>query len=248
MAAAHPSTSGQIGGMILIVSSNWSKHMKNWWIDTSGSGVVSSMTIKAMSQDITIFGTYWPFIRAGARTSEAAGSLWTQLLEQYLQPIGIQETPREYVKSQISQQMVRRLGKERNTCALIGDLNGRLTHQEPGAGPVILYLMCGKGWIPFLHTALCGTNIYPIRTFWRSKGSRTCPDHAFIHSTSEHILTPSGAYVLVGLSELSDGHHILGVAFQVADGPIPASMNVPKQHHTHKRKAPMRPKTPKDME
>ena len=141
--------------------------------------------------------------------------------------------------------MVRRLGKEHNTCALIGDLNGRLTHQEPGAGPVILDLMCGKGWIPFLHTAPCGTNIYLIRTFWQSNGSRTCPDHAFIHSTSEQILTPSGAYVLDGLSEQSDGHHILGVAFQVADGHIPASMKVPKQHHTHKRKALMRPKRPK---
>jgi hypothetical protein len=210
--------------------------------------VVSSVTIKAMSQDKTIFGTYWPFMGAGAQTSEAGGSLWNQLLDQYLHPKVIQENPREYVEGQIAQQMVRRLGKERNTCALIGDFNGRLTQQEPGAGPVILDLMCGKGWIPFLHTAPRGTNIYPIRTFWRSTGSRTCPDHAFIHSTSEQILTPSGAYVLDGLSELSDGHHILGVAFQVADGPIPATMKIPKQHHTHKRKAPMRPKTPKDME
>ena len=56
-----------------------------------GSGVVSSVTIKAMRQDITIFGTYWPFVRAGAQTSDAAGSLWTQLLEQYLQPNGIHE-------------------------------------------------------------------------------------------------------------------------------------------------------------
>ena len=63
----------------------------------SGSGVVSSVTIKAMSQDITIFGTYWPFMRAGAQTSEAGGSLWNQLLDQYLQPNGIQENPREYV-------------------------------------------------------------------------------------------------------------------------------------------------------
>jgi hypothetical protein len=107
--------------------------------------VVSSVTIKTISQDITIFGTYWPFMRAGAQTSDAAGFLWTQLLEQYLQPNGFQENPREYVESQISQQMVRRLGKERNTCALIGDLSGRLTLQEPGAGPVILDLMCGKG-------------------------------------------------------------------------------------------------------
>ena len=93
-----------------------------------------------------------------------------------------------------------------------------------------------------------GTNIYPIQTYWRSTGSRTCPDHAFIHSTSEQILTPSGAYVLEGLSELSDGHHILGVAFQVTDGLIPATMKIPKKHHTHKRKAPMRTKTPKDKE
>ena len=174
-------------------------------------------------------------MRAGAQTSEASGSLWNQLLDQYLQPNGIQKNPREYVEGQISQQMVHRLGKERNTCALIEDFNGRLTQQEPGAGPVILDLMCGKGWIPFLHTAPRGTNIYPIRTFWRSTGSRTCPDHAFIHSTSEQTLTPSGAYVLDGLSELSDGHHILGVAFQVADGPIPASMRIPKQHQTNKR-------------
>ena len=66
--AAQPSTSVQIGGMILIVSNKWSKHIKNWWKDPSGSGVVSSVTIKAMSQDITIIGTYWPFMRAGAQT------------------------------------------------------------------------------------------------------------------------------------------------------------------------------------
>ena len=155
----------RIGGMILIVSNKWSKHIKDWWKDPSGSGVVSSVTIKAMSQDITIFGTYWPFMRVGAQTSEASGSLWNQLLDQYLQPNGLQENPREYVEGQISQQMVRRLGKERNTCALIGDFNGRLTQQEPGAEPVIMDLMCGKGWLPFLHTAPRGTNIYPIRTF-----------------------------------------------------------------------------------
>ena len=84
-------------------------------------------------------------MRVGAQTSEASGSLSNQLLDQYLQPNGLQENPREYVEGQISQQMVRRLGKERNTCALIGDFNGRLTQQEPGAGPVILDLMCGKG-------------------------------------------------------------------------------------------------------
>ena len=50
------------------------------------------------------------------------------------------------------------------------------------------------------------------------------------------------------LLELSDGHHTLGVAFQVADGPIPESMKDPKQHHTHKRKAPGRPRTSKDLE
>ena len=200
MEAIKSDISGCIGGMILIVSSKWSKHIKDWWKDPSGSGVVSSVTINAMSQDITIFGTYWPFLRAGTQTSEAAGSLWTQLREQYLQPNGIQENSREYVESQISQQMVCRLGKERNTCALIGDLNGRLTPQEPGAGPVILDLMCGKGWIPFLHTALRGTGLHPIRTFWRSTSSCTCPNHAFVHSTSEQILTPSGAYVLDGLS------------------------------------------------
>jgi hypothetical protein len=69
----HPS--GRIGGMILIVSNKWSKHIKDWWKDPSGAGVVSSVTIKAMSQDITILGTYWPLMRAGAQTSEAAGSL-----------------------------------------------------------------------------------------------------------------------------------------------------------------------------
>ena len=108
---------------------------------------------QSMSQDITIFGTYWPFMRTGAQTSEAWGSLWNQLLDQYLHPNGIRDNPREYVEGQISQQTVRRLGKERNTCAIIGDFNGRLTQQEPGAGPVILDLMCGKRWIPFLHTA-----------------------------------------------------------------------------------------------
>ena len=122
-----PLPQGRIGGMILIVSCKWSKHIKDWWKDPSGFGVVSSVTIQAMSQDITIFGTYWPFIREGAQTSDSAGSLWTQLQTSYLLPNGIQETPREYVESQLTRQMVRRLGKERNTCALIGDLNGRMT-------------------------------------------------------------------------------------------------------------------------
>ena len=72
-----------------------------------------------------------------------------------------------------------------------------------------------------------------------ARGSkRTCPDHAFVHSTSKHLLTPSGAYVMEGLSELSDGHHILGVAFHVVDGPIPASMKIPKHHHVYKRLPP----------
>ena len=106
-----PNTTGRIGGMFLIVSNKWSKHIKDWCKDPSGSGVVSSVTIKAMSQDITIFGTYWPFMRVGAQTSEASGSLWNQLLEQYLLPNGLQENPREYVEGHISQQMVRRLGK-----------------------------------------------------------------------------------------------------------------------------------------
>ena len=70
-----PNATGCIGGMILIVSNKWSKHIKDWWKDPSGSGVVSSVTIKAMSQDITIFGTYWLFMRVGAQTSEASGSL-----------------------------------------------------------------------------------------------------------------------------------------------------------------------------
>jgi hypothetical protein len=59
--------------MILIASKKWSKHIKDWWKDPSNSGVVSSVTIKAMSQDIPIFVTYWPLMRAGAQTSDAAG-------------------------------------------------------------------------------------------------------------------------------------------------------------------------------
>ena len=51
-----------------------------------------------------------------------------------------------------------------------------------------------------------------------------------------------------GLSELSDGHHILGVAFHVVDGPVPASMKIPKKHHTHKRLPPSRPRLPKNLE
>jgi hypothetical protein len=144
---------GRIGGMLLIVSCKWSKHIKDWWKDPSGFGVVSSVTIQAMSQDITIFGTYWPFIRKGAQTSDAAGSLWSQLQTAYLTPNGLQDTPREYVENQLTHQMVRRLGKERNTCALIGDLNGRMTQSDRGAGPYILDTMCSKGWIPFLQTA-----------------------------------------------------------------------------------------------
>ena len=49
------------------------------------------------------------------------------------------------MEGQIGQQIVRRLGKERSTCALIGDLNGCFIDSEPGAGPVILDFMRGKG-------------------------------------------------------------------------------------------------------
>ena len=34
--------------------------------------------------------------------------------------------------------------------------------------------------------------------------------------------------MLEELTELSDGHHILGVCFHVVDGPIPPSMKVPQ--------------------
>ena len=69
--------------MLLIVSNKLSKHIRDWWKDPCGLGVVSSVIIQAMSQDITIFGTYWPFLREGMHFSESAGSLWNQLLEQY---------------------------------------------------------------------------------------------------------------------------------------------------------------------
>ena len=95
---ADPLPQGRIGGMLLIVSCKWSKHIKDWWKDPSGSGVMSSVTIQAMSQDITIFGTYWPFIRKGAQTSDSAGSLWTQLQTAYLTPNGIQETHESTLK------------------------------------------------------------------------------------------------------------------------------------------------------
>ena len=129
-----------------------------------------------MSQDITIFGTYWPFLREGMHSLESAGSLWNQLLEQYLRPIGSSDNPREYVEGQVSQQMVRRLGKEHNTCAIIADFNGRLSANEPGAGPIILDLMCSKGWIPFLHTAATETQLHPVRMYWRRGGTCTCSD------------------------------------------------------------------------
>jgi hypothetical protein len=87
--------------LILIVSNKWSKHIKDWWKSPFGAGVVSSVTIKAMSQDITIFRTYWPFLRTGAQTSEAVESLWTQLLEYYLQPNGIKDNPQEYVGGEL---------------------------------------------------------------------------------------------------------------------------------------------------
>ena len=51
-----------------------------------------------------------------------------------------------------------------------------------------------------------------------------------------------------GLLELLDGHHILGVAFHVANGSIPASMKIPKQHHTHKRPPPTQPRSLKNLE
>ena len=72
--------------MLLIVSPEWSKGIKDWWKDPSGYGVVSSVTIQAMSQEITIIGTYWPFLRQGADNSAATGSLWRQLQDNYLTP------------------------------------------------------------------------------------------------------------------------------------------------------------------
>ena len=108
--------------------------------------------------------------------------------------------------------------------------------------------MCSIGWIPSLQMATRGTQIHPIQTFWRGGRTRTCPYYAFVHSTSEQLLTPSGANVLEGLSELSGGHHILGVAFHVVGGSIPAIMKIPKQHHTHKRLPPTRPRSSKDLE
>ena len=48
------------------------------------------------------FGTYWPFIRKGAQTSDAAGSLWSQLQTAYLTPNGLPDTPREYVENQFN--------------------------------------------------------------------------------------------------------------------------------------------------
>ena len=108
--------------------------------------------------------------------------------------------------------------------------------------------MSSKRWIPFLHTALAETQLHPLRTYWRGGGTCTCPDHAFVHSTSEQLLTSSGAYVLDGLSELSNGHHILGVAFQVVNGPLPASMAVLKQHHTHRRLPLARPNLQKYLD
>jgi hypothetical protein len=101
---------------------------------------------------------------------------------------------------------------------------------------------------PFLQTAVTETQLHPVRTYWKGGGTLTCPEHAFVHSISEQLITPSGAYVLDGLSELSDGYHILGEAFLVVDGPLPASMAVPKQHNTHRRLPPARPKSQKNLD
>ena len=56
--------------MILIVSNKWSKHIKDWWKDPSGSGVVSSVTIKAMSQDL------WHLLAVYARRGTNFGGEW----------------------------------------------------------------------------------------------------------------------------------------------------------------------------
>ena len=61
MPEADTTLRGRVGGMLLIVSNKWSKHIKECWKDSSGYGVVSSVTIQGMSQVITMFGTYWPF-------------------------------------------------------------------------------------------------------------------------------------------------------------------------------------------
>ena len=107
--------------------------------------MISIVIIQAVSQEITLIGTYWPLMRQGANSSAAAGSLWRQLQDNYLTSRGLRHNPREYTESMIAQQKTRRLGRERNTCALIGEFNGRLTAAEPGAGPVILNNLCSKG-------------------------------------------------------------------------------------------------------
>ena len=66
---------GRVGGMLLIVSNKWSKHIKEWWKDPSGYGVVSGVTIQGISQIITIFGTYWPFQRVGSDQPDGTGLL-----------------------------------------------------------------------------------------------------------------------------------------------------------------------------
>jgi hypothetical protein len=91
--------------------------------------------------------------------------VWNQLLEQYLHPIGSSDNPREYVEGQVSQQMVCRLGREHNTCAVIGDINGRLSAKGTVARLLILALMGSKEWIPFLQTAVTETQLHPVRTY-----------------------------------------------------------------------------------
>ena len=88
--------------MLLIVSNKWSKHIKEWWKDPSGYGVVSSVTIQGMSQVITIFGTYWPFQREGRDQPDGTGSLWSLLQDNYLTPHDIQGTPRDWWNTKLT--------------------------------------------------------------------------------------------------------------------------------------------------
>jgi hypothetical protein len=75
---------GRVGGMLLLVSPKWSKEIKDCWKDPLGYGVVNNVIIQAMSQEITMIGTFCPFRCQGTDSSAVVGFLWRQLQENYL--------------------------------------------------------------------------------------------------------------------------------------------------------------------
>ena len=155
----------RIGGLIVIVSPKWSRHIRGWWQEGSGFGLAGGVTLQGLTHQVTVFGTYWPFRSVQPSQQPGDASLWTRLQDEFLTPNGIRGTPREYVSNQINRQAMKHSGRNRHACIMVGDLNGRLSSNEGGSGPVIRDELGASGWVPFLSTAALDTALSGTGTY-----------------------------------------------------------------------------------